>query len=423
MGCSKNLVDSEVLLRKFADNGFEVEHDPETVSGDIVVVNTCGFIGDAKEESVNMILQFANARKEGDIEKLYVMGCLSERYMGDLQKEIPEVDKYFGKFNWNILIEELVENKLNIIPTGSNRYVTTPSHFSYLKISEGCNRSCAYCAIPIITGKHKSVAIEALLDEAKQLASQGVKELQIIAQDLSYYGLDLYKEQKLAELIENLSAVDGIEWIRLHYAYPAGFPFGILKLIKDNPKVCGYLDIAFQHISNSVLSRMKRQVTKQQTYDLIKRIRTEVPGIHLRTTIMTGFPGETEEEFEELVQFVREAKFERLGVFPYSEEEGTHAGESMPDDVPMEVKQERADIIMGIQEEISWALNQEKIGQVFRVIIDRIEGDYYVGRTEYDSPEVDPEVLVKGNNLSLGTFYNVVVEAAEAYDLIAKIVD
>ncbi|MFB6340474.1 30S ribosomal protein S12 methylthiotransferase RimO [Saccharicrinis sp. FJH62] len=422
MGCSKNLVDSEVLLQKFSDNGFDVEHDPETVTGDIVVVNTCGFIGDAKEESVNMILQLADARTNGDIEKLYVMGCLSERYMEDLNREIPEVDKYFGKFNWNKVIDELVENKKYKESTSSNRYVTTPSHFAYLKISEGCNRSCAYCAIPLITGKHKSVPIDKLVEEATQLASKGVKELQVIAQDLSYYGLDLYKKHKLAELVTALSEIQGIEWIRLHYAYPAGFPFEILEVMRTNPKVCTYLDIAFQHISDNMLKKMKRQVSKQQTYDLIRKIRTEVPGIHLRTTLMTGFPGETEEDFQELVQFVKDIRFERLGVFPYSEEDGTYAGDHLTDDISEEVKLDRAEKLMAVQEEIANELSVQKEGQELKVMIDRKEADYYIGRTEFDSPEVDPEVLVSGKNLNVGSFYTIKITGAESYDLIGEVI-
>ncbi|MFC0875972.1 30S ribosomal protein S12 methylthiotransferase RimO [Saccharicrinis sp. FJH2] len=422
MGCSKNLVDSEVLLQKFSDYGFDVEHDPETVTGEIVVVNTCGFIGDAKEESVNMILQLADARTNGDIEKLYVMGCLSERYMEDLNREIPEVDKYFGKFNWNKVIDELIENKKYKESTSSNRYITTPSHFAYLKISEGCNRSCAYCAIPLITGKHKSVPIDKLVEEATQLASKGVKELQVIAQDLSYYGLDLYKKHKLSELVTALSEIQGIEWIRLHYAYPAGFPFEILEVMRTNPKVCTYLDIAFQHISDNMLKKMKRQVSKQQTYDLIRKIRTEVPGIHLRTTLMTGFPGETEEDFEELVQFVKDIRFERLGVFPYSEEDGTYAGDHFADDIPEEVKLDRAEKLMAVQEEIANELSAQKVGQELKVMIDRKEADYYIGRTEFDSPEVDPEVLVSGKNLNVGSFYTIKITGAESYDLIGEVV-
>lgn len=409
-------------MRKFADNGLLVEHDPEKVSGEIVVINTCGFIGDAKEESVNMILEFARAKEKGEIKKLYVMGCLSERYMAELSKEIPEVDRYYGKFNWGGLINELVDNKYSIIPTGNKRYITTPKHYAYLKISEGCNRTCAFCAIPLITGKHKSFPIEKLLDEAKGLAESGVKELLVIAQDLSYYGLDIYKEHRLPELIERLSQIEGIEWIRLHYAYPAGFPFDVLKVIAQNPKVCGYLDIAFQHINDKVLKQMRRNVTKRQTIDLIRRIRNEVPGIHLRTTLIAGFPGETDEEFEELLDFVEMVKFERLGIFPYSEEEGTFSGLTMADSVPQDVKIQRANRVMELQESISLELNLQKVGTVLKVLIDRVEEDYFVGRTEFDSPEVDPEVMVYGKDLKVGEFYKVLITGAEAFDLTGKVV-
>ena len=421
MGCSKNLVDSEVLLHRFKSNGYLVEHDPESVSGQIVVVNTCGFIGDAKEESVNMILDLANAKQNGQIEKLYVMGCLSERYLNELSSEIPEVDKYYGKFDWDNLLLEISDNKLLSKTTSSDRYITTPKHYAYLKISEGCNRSCAFCAIPIITGKHKSKPINDLVEEAEKLAQKGVKELQVIAQDLSYYGVDLYKKPMLAELITELSKVEGIEWIRLHYAYPAGFPDDILKVINENPKVCKYLDIALQHISDSVLETMKRHFTKEQTYRLIQKIRKKVPGIHLRTTLLTGFPGETEENFEELKEFVGKCRFERLGVFSYSEEEGTFAGDHYRDDVPEDIKEQRLEELMLLQQDIALDHNKKKIGQTLKVIIDRKEDKYYIGRTEFDSPEVDPEVLVEGSNLKVGEFYMVKITAADIYELSGKI--
>jgi ribosomal protein S12 methylthiotransferase len=422
MGCSKNLVDSEVLLQKFADNGLEVEHDPEVATGEIVVINTCGFIGDAKEESVNMILQFANARKRGKIKQLFVMGCLSERYMDDLQKEIPEVDKYFGKFNWNQIIDTLNLKKQDQKYSYNKRFITTPKHYAYLKISEGCNRTCAYCAIPIITGKHKSVPVEVLVEEATQLANAGVKELQVIAQDLSYYGIDIYGEQKLAFLIEKLSEIEGIEWIRLHYAYPSGFPFDVLKVMRENPKVCKYLDIALQHISDPVLKNMRRYVTKAQTEALINRIRNEVPGIFLRTTFMAGFPGETDESFDELMQFAAQFKFERLGVFAYSEEDDTWAASTFPDSISARVKHSRVDMLMEQQVIIAEELNERLTGSVQKVIIDRKEEGYYVGRTQFDSPEVDPEVIIASSDLAVGAFYNVKIVGYDMYDLKGEVV-
>lgn len=422
MGCSKNLVDSEVLMQRFADHGIEVEHDPEVATGDIVVINTCGFIGDAKEESVNMILQFANARKRGKIKQLFVMGCLSERYMDDLQKEIPEVDKYFGKFNWNQIIDTLNLKKQDQKYSYNKRFITTPKHYAYLKISEGCNRTCAYCAIPLITGKHKSVPVEVLVEEATLLANAGVKELQVIAQDLSYYGIDIYGEQKLAYLIEKLSEIDGIEWIRLHYAYPSGFPYDVLKVMRENPKVCKYLDIALQHISDPVLKNMKRYVTKVQTETLINRIRNEVPGIFLRTTFMTGFPGETEAEFNELMQFAAAYKFERMGVFAYSEEEDTLAASKFSDTISAELKHKRVDRLMEQQIPIAEKLNEQLIGSVHKVIIDRKEEDYYVGRTQFDSPEVDPEVIIAAANLEIGAFYNIKIVGYDMYDLLGEVV-
>ncbi len=420
LGCSKNLVDSEFLMRQFKASGLKVAHDPENPVGDVAIINTCGFIGDAKEESIDMILQFAEAKKQGKIKKLIVMGCLSERYLDQLGSEIPEVDKFYGKFDWQKIVEDLgAKYRYDLL---HDRSLTTPAHYAYLKISEGCNRMCSYCAIPIMTGKHKSKSFETLIDETKRLVDSGVKEIQVIAQDLSYYGLDLYKELKLPQLIDQLAQVQGVEWLRLHYAYPANFPFDILKVMNDHPNVCNYLDLALQHISNPMLTKMRRNITKAETYGLINRIRKEVPNIHLRTTLITGHPGETEADFLEQLDFVREMRFERLGVFPYSHEDDTYAFINYKDDVPDEIKQERADIIMEEQNIISAQLNNDKIGKEFKVIIDRVEDDFFVGRTEYDSPEVDQEVLVvtNGEALKIGNFYNVKITGAEDYDLIAK---
>ncbi len=416
LGCSKNLVDSERLIRQFQAGGFSVEHDSANPRGEIVVVNTCGFIGDAKAESIDTILNFARAKSEGKISRLYVMGCLSERYFEQLKTELPEVDRFYGKFNWKELITHLGATYRPDL--ANERSLTTPGHYAYLKISEGCNRHCSYCAIPIITGKHHSRPIEELVDEAQRLAAKGVKELQIIAQDLSYYGLDLYKKQMLAPLISQLSEIDGIEWIRLHYAYPAGFPMDVLEVMVENPKVCRYLDIALQHISNPMLKAMRRQVDKSQTLELIKAIREKVPGIHLRTTMITGHPGETEADFEELLEFVEETRFERLGVFPYSHEEDTYAWKNYEDTIPQELKQERADRLMEVQQKISGELNAAKIGQTFKVIVDRKEDAFFVGRTGFDSPEVDPEVLISSSQPLLpGRFYDVKITGAEDYDL------
>lgn len=417
LGCSKNLVDSEKLLRQLEANGYKVTHDSESPYGEIAVINTCGFIGDAKEESINTILEFCEAKAAGRLKKLYVMGCLSERYLKDLSEEIPQVDKFYGKFDWEKLILDLgkaYHDELKI-----ERKLTTPAHYAYLKISEGCDRQCAYCAIPIITGKHKSRSMEEIEEEVRFLVSQGVKEFQIIAQELTYYGVDLYKRQCLPELIERISNIPGVEWIRLHYAYPAAFPLELLKVIREKDNVCKYIDIALQHISDSVLERMRRHVTKEQTYELIKKMREEVPGIHLRTTMMVGFPGETEEDFMELLNFVKEVKFDRLGAFAYSEEEGTYSAEHYKDDVPDDVKRYRLDKLMTVQQNISAGVAAEKIGRIFKVIIDRIEGDYYIGRTEFDSPEVDPEVLipVSDSQLSVGDFYQVRVTDSDDFDL------
>ncbi len=418
MGCSKNLVDSEFLIRQFSANGIKVVHDPEVPDSEVAIVNTCGFIGDAKEESIDTILQFVEAKKRGDIKQLYVMGCLSERYPGQLKKELPEVDKFFGKFNWKEIISEVGATYRRDLM--NERSLTTPSHYAYLKISEGCNRTCSYCAIPLITGKHQSRKIEDLLDEAKRLSDSGVKELQVIAQDLSFYGYDLYRDYKLPHLVGELAKINAIEWIRLHYAYPSGFPLDVLKVMNDNPKVCNYLDIALQHISDNMLELMRRNVRKSQTYRLIEEMRKQVPGIHLRTTFITGHPGESEQDFAELEQFVKDVRFERLGVFPYSHEDDTYAFKKYKDDIPDEVKQERADRIMEIQNAIAKEQNAEKVGQSLKVIIDREEGDYFIGRTEFDSPEVDQEVLLhKEDNkvLEIGEFYQVKITDSEDYDL------
>ena len=422
MGCSKNLVDSERLMRQFENLGYTVEHDPANAGGEVVIINTCAFIGDAKEESIDTILDFARAKNDGQIEKLFVMGCLSERYLGQLGQELPEVDKFYGKFNWDELIADLGESYR---PDLSNeRTLTTPSHFAYLKVSEGCNRTCSYCAIPIITGKHVSRSIESLTEEARLLAEKGVKELQVIAQDLSYYGRDLYKKSMLAPLVDQLSQIQGIEWIRLHYAYPAGFPKDVLDVMAQNPKVCAYMDIALQHISSPMLKKMRRGVSREQSIDLVNEMRNKVPGIHLRTTMITGHPGETEADFQEMYDFVAATKFERPGVFPYSHEEDTYAWHHYEDDVPDEIKQERANVIMELQNGISRELNTQKIGETLPVIIDRKEDDYFVGRTEYDSLEVDPEVLIPGNGTEplIGSFYNVKITGAEDYDLYGELV-
>ena len=422
LGCSKNLVDSEKLIRQLEANGYKVTHDSSNPQGEIAVINTCGFIGDAKEESINMILEFCEAKEEGRLRKLYVMGCLSERYLKELEVEIPQVDKFYGKFNWNELLADL--GKAYHDEIAIERTLTTPKHYAYLKISEGCDRSCAYCAIPIITGKHISRPMEEIIDEVKLLVSQGVKEFQIIAQELTYYGIDLYKSQKLPELIEKIAQVPGVEWIRLHYAYPTHFPEDLFRVMRENDNVCKYMDIALQHISDNMLTRMRRNVSKSETYDLIEKFRREVPGIHLRTTLMVGFPGETEEDFEELKEFVQKARFDRMGAFAYSEEEGTYAAETYEDSIPQEVKQARLDELMALQQEISADLSNAKIGQELKVIIDRKEGDYYIGRTQFDSPEVDPEVLIKtnGKRLFSGRFYRVRITNADDFDLFGEII-
>ncbi len=420
LGCSKNLVDSEMLMKQLLANGYTVKHDPEKSEGEIVVINTCGFIDDAKEESINTILGFADAKKNRKLNKLFVMGCLSERYMEELQSEIPEVDKFYGKFNWKGLITDLGKSFRQ--DAEYERVLTTPSHYAYIKISEGCNRSCSYCSIPIMTGKHISRSIEDIVAEVQLLVKQGVKEFQIIAQDLSYYGVDLYKEMKLPQLIESISDVEGVEWIRLHYAYPAKFPYDILRVIRERKNVCKYLDIALQHISDNMLKKMRRNITRQETLELVETIRAEVPGIHLRTTFLVGHPDETEQDFAELLDFVKEARFERMGAFPYSNEEGTYAYEKFQDNISEEIKQERMDIVMGVQERIALESNESKIGKTFKVVIDREDADYYIGRTEFDSPEVDPEVLIsKDKDLNIGEFYNVIIDRAEPFDLYGSI--
>ena len=421
MGCSKNLVDSEVLLNQLERGKFEVVHDGSGTGFDAVFINTCGFIHDAKQESIDMILDYADAKKRGDIGKLYVMGCLSERYQKDLEKELPEVDRYFGKFDLKAMVDEL---KVTFQPEYIyERKITTPSHFAYLKISEGCNRSCSFCAIPMMTGRHKSRTIESLVTEARYLAKKGVKEILLIAQELSYYGIDIYGKSRLVDLVNSISEIEGIEWIRLHYLYPTKFPYDILPVMRENPKVCKYLDMPLQHIANPVLKNMMRHVTREETEALIKRIKEEVPGVSIRTTFLVGFPGETEADFEELKDFIEEMRFERLGVFPFSNEEGTYAAKNFKDSVPEEVKQERADEIMEIQQQISAELNREKIGKTFKVIIDRKEGEFYIGRTEFDSPEVDGEVLVTSENeLKKGIFVNVKITGSEDYDLFGEVI-
>lgn len=416
LGCSKNLVDSEMLMKQLLSSGYTVKHDPDSSEGEIVVINTCGFINDAKEESINTILGFAEAKKKRKISKLFVMGCLSERYMNELKAEIPEVNKFYGKFDWKQLMVDLGKSYNKEVE--NQRSITTPKHYAYLKISEGCNRTCSYCSIPIMTGKHKSRSIEDIVEEVESLVAQGVTEFQIIAQDLSFYGLDIYKEMKLAELIERISDVKGVEWIRLHYAYPAKFPFDVLKVIRERDNVCKYLDIALQHISDNMLKKMRRNISKEDTINLIKRIREEVPGIHLRTTFLVGHPGETDEDFNELLDFAREFKFERMGAFPYSNEDGTYAFENYEDDVPESVKQERMDKLMAVQERVALESNESKIGKVLSVVIDKEDDEFYIGRTEFDSPEVDPEVLIsKDKLLEKGKRYDVSITSAEPFDL------
>lgn len=422
LGCSKNLVDSELLMRQFVANGYTVEHDPQEPDGEIAVINTCGFIGDAKEESINMILDFVDAKKANKLKKLFVMGCLSQRYVDELRTEIPEVDAFFGKFDWRAIIDELGKSYYKDLEF--DRSLSTPPHYAYIKVSEGCDRTCSYCSIPIITGKHISRPIENIVEEVRLLVAKGVKEFQFIAQDLTYYGLDLYKSMKLPELIERVSDIEGVEWIRLHYAYPLHFPVDLLRVMRERDNVCKYLDIALQHVSDDMLKKMRRNITKQKTIDLINQIREEVPGIHIRTTMMVGHPGETEQDFQEMIEFVKEMRFERLGAFPYSHEEGTYSDRHYGDDVPPSVKQERMNQLMAIQEGISLAVNEEKIGKTLRVIIDREEEDFFVGRTQYDSPEVDGEVLInKDSELTVGQMYDVRIISALPFDLMGEIVD
>ena len=423
MGCSKNLVDSEALMTMFEQAGYHCTHDAKRIDGEIVVVNTCGFIEDAKQESIDTILELVQAKEEGRISKLFVMGCLSQRYKDELEEEIPQVDKYYGKFNFKQLLTDL--GKPDVPTCSGDRLITTPHHYAYVKISEGCDRRCAYCAIPIITGKHVSRPKEEILDEVRSLVERGVKEFQIIAQELTYYGVDIDGKRHIADLIAEMADIKGVKWIRLHYAYPNQFPLELLDVIREKPNVCKYLDIALQHISDNMLTRMHRHVSKQETMDLIEQIRERVPGICLRTTLMVGFPGETEEDFKELVDFVKWAKFERMGAFAYSEEEGTYSAEHYDDDVPAEVKQRRLDKLMAVQQRISAEVEAAKVGKTLTTIIDRREGDYYVGRTEFCSPEVDSEVLIPADKRRLrsGCFYNVHITDSDDFDLYGEIVE
>lgn len=420
LGCSKNLVDSESLLRQLESNGFKVMHDSNNPA-EIVIINTCGFINDAKKESIETILSFEELRNSNKIEKLFVFGCLSERYKDELEKEIPIVDKYFGVYN----IKELVESigghyKEELV---GERMLTTPKHYAYLKISEGCDRTCSFCAIPLIKGKHKSRPIEDLIKEAKFLIDKGVKEIILIAQDLSYYGIDLYKENKLAELIDKISDIKGLKWLRLHYTFPAKFPMNVIKVMKAKNNICNYMDIPMQHISDKILKNMRRGISKEQTYDLINFFRAEIPDMTLRTTLLVGHPGETDDDFNELIEFIKHVKFERLGVFTYSEEENTYSAKNFNDDIPASIKQSRMDELMDVQREISNELNHNKIGKSYKVLIDRSEGEYFIGRTEYDSPDVDNEVIIKSPNkkLRVGSFYNVKITSAEDFDLIGEL--
>ena len=423
MGCSKNLVDSELLMKQLDANGFECVHDSDNPEGDIVVVNTCGFIADAKMESIETILRLAEAKKEGRIKRLYVMGCLSQRNRPELEKEIPEVDKYYGKFDYKQLLVDL--GKAEIPSCSGMRLITTPPHYAYLKISEGCDRHCAYCAIPVITGRHVSRPQEDILQEVRRLVAQGVHEFQVIAQELTYYGVDIDGQRQIAQLISRMADIPGVEWIRLHYAYPAQFPYDLLEVMREKPNVCRYLDIALQHVSDHVLQDMRRHFTRQQTVDLIRTLRERVPGIHIRTTLMVGYPGETDEDFEELLDFVRWARFERMGAFAYSEEEDTYSAAHFHDNVPEEVKMERLDRLMALQQQISEEIEAEKIGQTLKVVVDRLEGDYYVARSEFSSPEVDPEVLIPAGEgaLQVGRFYEALVYDATEFDVYASVLN
>ena len=422
MGCSKNLVDSEMLMRQFEANGYHCSHDSKRPQGEIVVINTCGFIEDAKQESINAILEFAQAKDEGKINRLYVMGCLSQRYQKELEAEIPQVDKFYGKFNYRQLLTDL--GKAEVEACVGKRHLTTPSHYAYLKISEGCDRRCAYCSIPLITGRHVSRPKDDILEEVRELVAQGVKEFQVIAQELTYYGVDIDGQRHVADLISDMADIKGVKWIRLHYAYPTQFPMELLDVMREKPNVCKYIDIALQHVSDRLLEKMHRHVTKADTVALIEEIRRRVPGIHLRTTFMVGFPGETEEDFQELMDFVRWARFERMGAFAYSEEEGTYSAIHYADDIPPEVKRRRLDALMALQQEISAEVEAAKVGQVMYVIIDRKEGDYFVGRTEYCSPDVDPEVLIPvgKKHLHVGRFYRVRITGAEEFDIYGEVV-
>lgn len=421
LGCSKNLVDSELLMKQFELAGYKVVVDSENPKADVVVINTCGFIGDAKEESVNTILEQVALKAQGVVKKIFVMGCLSQRYKDELLVEIPEVDGYYGKFDWTGIIEQL--NHPYRQDAKCERVLTTPKHYAYVKISEGCNRTCSYCAIPMMTGEHKSRPMDEIIDECKALVAQGVKELLVMAQDLTYYGIDLYGKNRLADLINALADIQGVEWIKLHYAYPAGFPMDILKVMRERDNVCKYLDIALQHCSDNMLAKMRRGISKSAIEELIKTIRAEVPGIYLRTTLMTGHPGETTEDYKELKNFVKEQKFERLGVFPYSHEEGTYCDKNYTDDVPTATKKRRAATIMEVQRKLSLTRNEAMIGAELKVIVDKREGEYWVCRSEYDSPEVDPEVLVKSRKrLEIGEFYQVKITGADEYDLYGEVV-
>jgi ribosomal protein S12 methylthiotransferase len=420
LGCAKNLVDSEQLLIQFQANGYTVAHDPKRVNGEIVVVNTCGFIGDAQEESIQVILELEEAKKRGQIGKLFVMGCLSERFMKDLQLEIPGVDRDYGRFNWKNLLNDL--GKAYHDELAYDRILTTPAHYAYLKIAEGCNRTCSFCVIPTITGKYQSRPMDDIVKEAQLLVAKGVKELQVVAQDLTYYGMDLYQQASLPELAERLSDIQGLAWIRLHYGYPAHFPLDLLRVMRERPNICKYLDIALQHISDRMLEKMRRRINSRETYQLLKQIRQEVPGIHLRTTLMVGHPGETDDDFTELIAFVKEMRFERLGAFTYSHEAGTYASLNYEDEVPDAVKKQRIGILMHVQKTISEEENSKKVGKTFQTIIDRKEGDFYIGRTAFDSPEIDPEVLIMSDKqLQIGTFYDVLMEKTDMYDLVGKV--
>jgi ribosomal protein S12 methylthiotransferase len=423
LGCSKNIFDSEVMMAQLKANNFDVDHESEKTDAEIVIINTCGFIDNAKEESINTIVNYVEAKKEGLVDKVYVSGCLSERYKDDLKQELPEVDAYFGTRELPQLLKTLnADYKHELV---GERLLTTPSHYAYLKIAEGCDRPCSFCAIPLMRGKHRSTPIEDLVKQAEQLANKGVKEIMLIAQDLTYYGLDLYKKRELAKLLDELSKVEGISWIRLHYAYPSGFPMDVIQVMKNNPKICNYLDIPLQHGSSKVLKAMRRGIDREKTVKLIESIRTEIPNIAIRTTLIAGYPGETQADFDEMFNWVKVMRFDRLGIFAYSHEENTHAY-NFEDDVSSEIKKERTEEIMELQAGISFELNEQKIGNTYKVLVDRVEGDFFIGRTEFDSPEVDNEVLIKKDNdtyLRLGDFVNVEITSSEHFDLFGKVVD